>query len=88
MDYRVYPMELLKLKRMDIYEEIIKCVDTNRYKKQKNTKEIYKLEKCIIRHSKNNAISQHGPVKTRSIGWVLIVIAEMVNKERPSVKRQ
>lgn len=33
MDYRVYPMELLKLKRMDIYEEIIKYVDTNRYKK-------------------------------------------------------
>lgn len=33
MDYRVYPTELLKLKLMDIYEEIIKCVDTNRYKK-------------------------------------------------------
>lgn len=27
MDYRVYPTELLKLKLMDIYEEIIKCVD-------------------------------------------------------------
>lgn len=85
MDYRVYPAEFLKLKLMDIYEEIIKCVDTNRYKKQ-ISKEI--LENFIIRHLKNNSISHQGPVKFRSIGQVLIVIPEMVNKERPSVERK
>lgn len=48
MDYRIYPMELSKLKLKNVYEAIIKCVDANRSKRYRTSKEKYKMEKSVL----------------------------------------